>query len=289
MDDPNRSGYPPGEGHSYQNPSRERLTPPPLSPHPSHRRLITVLASVIGIMLVIVVIMAAVLFHSATSAPTTISPTSAAVAPTAAAPTATAPSASQQPTPTSAAPTDTPTASATLPCNVPVSTWTGGSSDWKALNGTLLNDGSNTNPNLGNGPTVVAPCQLGSVANYAVEAKIQVTSGRGCFGITVRGSTATNGWQGYMAGVGDCSYPWGNAYIGGPGYNSDSSNVKGSFDPGTNSHTYRVESNGNAIKLLIDGSPLLTLNDNRYLAGAQVGLWSSGVQLQVASFVVTAI
>jgi hypothetical protein len=153
----------------------------------------------------------------------------------------------------------------------------------------LLDDGSNTNFNTDDGPTIVAPCQLGNVTNYAVETKIQVTSGHGCFGITVRGSSVPNGWQGYMAGIGDCAYYWGSSYITGPGYTSDTTNVKGSFDPGNNSHTYRVETNGNVVKFFIDGSPLLILTDNRYLTGSQVGLWSSGVQLQVTSFVVTSL
>lgn len=190
------------------------------------------------------------------------------------------------PSPTSPPPTPTPIA--VLPCIVNVGTWTGGSPDWKTLNGILLDDG--TNRWSGNGPTIVAPCQLGNATNYAVETKIQVTEkvNFSCFGITVRGSSTSNGWQGYMAGVGQCNN-WPNAYITGPGYPGDAAGVNGPFDPGGLSHTYRVEVKGNVIKFLIDGSPLLTLTDNRYLTGSQVGLWDDAMQLQVTSFVVTAL
>ena len=188
-----------------------------------------------------------------------------------------------------------PTPAAIFPCNVDVGTWTSGSPDWKMLNGMLLNDGTNTNPS-GPGPTIVAPCQLGNATNYAVETKIQATgpTSYACFGITVRGSSAPNGWQGYLASVGgpyaDHCDVWGEAWISGSSYLGDGvGQAKGPFDPGQNSHTYRVEVNGNVITFLVDGSQLLTLTDNRYLTGSQVGLWDYGMQLQVTSFVVTAL
>src|SRR5579859_7945295 len=56
----------------------------------------------------------------------------------------------------------TPPAQAALPCMVNISTWTDGSSDWKILNGALLNDASNNNLDRSGGPTIVAPCQSGA-------------------------------------------------------------------------------------------------------------------------------
>lgn len=278
MDDPNSRNYP-GEEHFY---SKNKIGYAARQPG---RSVVIGLFAVIGVLVTILVVMAGILIHMA-SAPqgntsnTTVSggELSAGSAPT-------------QATPTSVPtiPTATPTPAAIFPCTVAIGTWTGGSPDWKLLNGMLLNDGSSTNFDTGNGPTIVAPCQLGSAANYAVETKIQLTSGSGCFGITVRGSSVSSGWQGYMAGVGGCSSYWGDAYIAGPGYVSDSARVRGAFDPGNHLHTYRVEANGNVIKFLVDGSPLLTLTDNRYLTGSQVGLWSDGVQLQVTSFAVTSL
>ena len=191
----------------------------------------------------------------------------------------------QQGTTVTTIPTSPPTA--ILPCNVDVGTWTGGSPDWKTLNGVLLNDGTRGSDGAPGGPTIVAPCQLGNATNYAVETKIQVTSRDfyyKCFGIAVRGSSASNGWQGYQAGT-ECQ-GYGTLHLGGVWYDGG---VAGPFDPGQNLHTYRVEVNGNVITFLVDGSPLLTLTDNRYLTGSQVGLFEYGLQLQVASFVVTAL
>lgn len=215
-------------------------------------------------------------------------------------PTATQPGATPTTAPT-ATPTSQPAASPTvqntptavtqsgLPCTVDVGTWSDGSSDWKNLNGTLLNDGTGNNGPSDNGPSIVAPCQPTSTANYVVETKIQVVSGSGCFGISVRGNPSNNGWQGYLAGVGGCyGGTLDEAYLAGPTYTEDSAGVQASFSPGTDTHTYRVEVNNNTIKLYVDNSLLLTLTDNRYLTGAQVGLWDQGVQLQVTSFSVTA-
>lgn len=42
--------------------------------------------------------------------------------------------------------------------------------------GMVLNDGTNGNATSNNGPTLVAPCQIGTATNYAVESKIQVIS-----------------------------------------------------------------------------------------------------------------
>jgi len=186
-----------------------------------------------------------------------------------------------QPTAT-LAPTATATLVPSLPCNVDVGTWTGGTADWKILNGELLNDGTGAfiPPGQFPGPTLLAPCQFDN-ADYAVEATIQVTSSGGCFGFTVRGSTGSGGWQGYWASAGDgCEA--GIAINNGGG-------VAAACYPGMTKHTCRVEVKGNVIKYLIDGSLLLTWTDNRILTGSQVGLFDSGTQLQVLSFQVTAL
>ena len=61
------------------------------------------------------------------------------------------------------------------------------------------------------------------------------------------------------------------------------------FQPGTAVYVYRVEVNSNVIKLFVNGGLFLTLTDDRYLNGSQVGLWCAGVKLQVMSFQVTAL
>jgi hypothetical protein len=212
--------------------------------------------------------------------PTAISQSTAAVTPT---------------TDTSATPTAAstqPSQTGVLPCNVNINTWTDGSADWKVLNGVLLNDASG-GWNYSSGPTIVAPCQLGNTANYAVEAKIQVTSvaREPCFGMTVRGNPTSNGWQGYKGGVGGCGCcnTLNGARISGPDYFYDSQIKNASFDPGSSVHTYRVEVRDNTIQFFIDGGLILNMTDNRYLSGSEVGLWCQNVQLAVSSFTVTSL
>jgi hypothetical protein len=170
-----------------------------------------------------------------------------------------------------------------LLCNVDIGSWDGGSADWKLLNGRLLNDGSGGGAS--NGPTKVAPCQLGNIANYAVEAKMQVTHvdiyGGGNFGITVRGTPSSSGWQGYVACL--CGS---NATLSALGSDNKAS---GSFDPGTSVHTYRVEVKDNVINFFIDGGLVVTLTDNEFFTGSQVGLWCEADQLEVFSFQVFAV
>lgn len=270
----------------------------PSSPPPRRRRGRTALIVVLTL-LVVVVLVGAVLANGifkpfgqtagTSTTPTATSAPTATTAPTATPTTALAASPTTSATGTSGSPTVQ--AQSGLPCVVNVGTWSDGSSDWKNLNGALLNDGTNSNYSPGNGPSIVAPCQPASTANYAVETKIQVVSGSsGCFGISVRGTPATNSWQGYLTGIGGCySNSLNEAYIAGPNYSNDSSGVQAAFSPGTTVHTYRVEANNNTIKLFVDGSLLLTLTDNRFLTGAQIGLWCQNVQLQVTSFQVTAL
>jgi|GEM_PF-1756617 len=277
-----------------------------MPPQPKPRRgkkigIIAIIAVTVAILLVGAYLAVALLKPSpqtGTATPTvnttTTAQAAAAAQATAAAATATAAPAT---TPTTA-PASSPTAQGTapvaqsgLPCTVNIPTWTDGSSDWKVLNSMLLNDGTNGNGPYNNGPSIVAPCQLGSTTNYAVQTQIQVTnaSNGGCFGISVRGNPLSSGWQGYLAGVGDCGSNVSAAYIGGPNYNNDNQSVQASFDPGKSVHTYRIEVSGNTIKFFVDGSLLLNLTDNRYLTGAQVGLWCENIQLQVTSFQVTAL
>ncbi len=210
MSDPNHQGYS-GEEHFYQNRDKAgTFMPPPTPPRRPRGGLLPILFAVIGALLIVVIIMGVVVAHLATASQAgTSNQQGSAIA---SAPTAVPTTAPPQTAPTSAPaiPTPTPTPAATLPCNVDLNTWTGGSADWKVLNGMLLNDGTNDNGGNMNGPTLVAPCQLGNVTDYAVTAKMQVTGGQygQCFGISVRGTTDPNGWQGYLR------WSWGLLSIG---------------------------------------------------------------------------
>lgn len=197
-------------------------------------------------------------------------------------------------TPAATASTDTPTPIATntpistpissgLPCSVDIGNWTGGSADWKILNGVMLNDG--TGSSRSGEPTIVAPCQP-MVADYAIEVKIQVVRDSGYshqFGIVTRGTSGNGNWQGYSAVI---STSDGNAWLYTIGKDTL---IKAPFTPGSAVHTYRLEAKGNTLSFSIDGTKLFTTIDNTFLSGSQLGLWSDYVQLQVTGLKVTAL
>ena len=201
------------------------------------------------------------------------------------------PTPTQGPTPTPTPAGPTPPQAGSLPYSADwksgMNSWVG-PSEWKTLNGMLLDDGT------GNGSyfhPIYAPVAPGSIADYAVEAQIQVVGGgAGSFGIVVR---SDGGSAGYVAGVGS---GWnGTSGIGtldGWWGTNDLSGrlVDGKvFNPGNDWHTYRVEVKANVITLYVDGALLAQVTDNKYLNGGQVGLWSCRYQLEVRSFTVTAI
>jgi hypothetical protein len=166
---------------------------------------------------------------------------------------------------------------------------------WKTLGGQLINDGSNEDANV----WTKAPYQLGNIADYAVEADIQVVSVADpqfdSFGIVVRGGETTSASAspssqaaGYKAGIdGETGYvggPLESARITRPGPSGPKPIAKATFNPRKSWHLYRVEADGNTIKFLIDGAVIAKGVDNTYLSGGQVGLWSKEVQLNVRSF-----
>lgn len=291
MDDRTPGGYQ-GEEHFYK--------PDKLEPMKRFwRRPVGI--TIISIIVVFVIVFAsmAILLARGSSQSAAVHPSSGPAGPVAAATSTPAPTPTDTPTPSALTPTPIPgtTATATpnpvagLPCVVDLSTWSGGSQDWTVHNGALYNDGTNTNTQAG--PTIIAPCQPGT-PNYAVEAKIQVTTpaqdpyphSDHCFGIILRGSSGQNGWQGYRAEV--CGLD--TAYIS--AYGDNNPLTQAPFTPGTTTHTYRAEVKDNSIKLFIDGNLVDTANDNRLLtqeSGQGVGLYSQYVQLQVSSFRVVAL
>jgi len=196
------------------------------------------------------------------------------------------PTQAPQPTPTS------PPTIGTILCQADSSVgWNGwaGSPDWKVLNGMLLDDGTNSNGEGGQ-PTIVAPCQLRGVANYAVEVRMQVVSHgyNACFGINARGTTPSNGWQGYIGVIYfGCGPPEPSLAIDADSSGNDLTRIP--FDAGTNIHTYRIEVKDNNIRFLVDGAQIVAVTDNKYLTGEQVGLWSYESQLEVNSFEVIAL
>lgn len=168
-----------------------------------------------------------------------------------------------------------------------------GSSDWKVLNGVLLNDGTASNRTAG--PTIVPPFQLGSIADYALETKIQVvsyqTGNSSIFGLALRGATVSNNWQGYQAGIGylDASNYNGECYAQITAEDYSNALKQTPFDPQKSAHVFRFEAKGNTLNFFIDGGNVLQVTDNRYLNGSQIGLWCYNAQLSVTSFKIIAL
>jgi hypothetical protein len=162
-----------------------------------------------------------------------------------------------------------------------------GTADWTALNGQLTNDGTNAIHSL-SAPTIVAPFDLSGIADYAVEAQIQVskTAGSPGFGFFVR---YDNKGHGYIAGAGSPQ--------GGPTSVFEVTTADGwrnplqqvDFSPGKHWHTYRIEVKQDHIKVFIDGGLALDVQDATYPSGEFVGLWDSNAQLAISSFVINSL
>lgn len=161
--------------------------------------------------------------------------------------------------------------------------WTG-TPDWQARNGQLVNAGNHAVHNLAS-PTIVVPFDLSSVADYAVEARIQLsnTAVSPGFGFFVR---YDNNGHGYIVGAGSPQ--------GGPPTVFEITTADGwrtplqqiNFTPGKNAHTYRVEVKQEHIKVFIDSGLALDVEDASYPSGEFVGLWDSNAQLTISSFVI---
>jgi serine/threonine protein kinase len=164
-----------------------------------------------------------------------------------------------------------------------------GTGDWKSLKGSLLNDGTNKGA-IDSAPTILVPTSLIGIANYAVEAVIQVQSFSNyapSFGFVLR---AADAGYGYMAGIGTQDYSLNTARISDLSSNDFFNSTRSSpFDPGLKAHTYRVEIKDNDIKLLIDGGLAVELFDNKYLTGERTGLWCANIQLSIHSYKVVAL
>ncbi len=147
-----------------------------------------------------------------------------------------------------------------------------GSSDWKSVNGMLVSDGTNNDSQL----SITAPYAITVTPDYAIEAEIQVLRSGGCssFGLVAR---AEEDRRGYRAGVNYCEFDGASLWDF-----PDIPHVP--YDPGTAWHTYRLQVVGNALTFIIDGTPVISAIDNRYLAPGRVGLWSDEVQLNVRRF-----
>jgi hypothetical protein len=185
-------------------------------------------------------------------------------------------------------PKPSPTAEATaaalhLSAGGDLAEWSG--PNWGYANGVLINDGEGVVSHR----WLEAPFEPPD-GGYALEAEIRVigVSGRHCeqsFGVVAGGERGVV-WGGGV--IFDCDKvrrarvtdvtDWSN------GYNRHRVLDVVEFEPGEEWHLYRLEVDGAHVRLLIDGSPVLEVDDDEASdAGeeGEVGLWSHGVQLEV--------
>jgi|GEM_PF-994536 len=168
-----------------------------------------------------------------------------------------------------------------------------GSDGWSVVQGDLEGDSNET-------ISITAPYRP-TVANYAVEARLQVVRllqpEGGSFSLF---ATHVPGKDGYQAGV---------SRLMGPGPRPNGSNPQlqiyiepfgamapGSFhpndnDPGTQWHTYRVEVQGNAASLFVDGNgfTMVSSTQTATLSNGPLGISCGLVVLRVSSFRITAL
>lgn len=153
-----------------------------------------------------------------------------------------------------------------------------GSADWTALRGELLS--------AGNGGLAVAPIEIESVGDFAVEAEIRLvrytTLSTASFGVKVR---IQDGGAGYAVGNDQSGgvIALRTDHGGGVPATLDSQ----PFTPDEGWHRYRIEARGNELRGFVDGAPVLNATDNTFLTGKRVGLWNNGAQLSVRGFEVS--
>jgi hypothetical protein len=144
--------------------------------------------------------------------------------------------------------------------------------------GIFLNDGTNADPvNWVHAP--YAPSDYG-LSDYVVEAEMQLIN-RPCgnFGIVVRDDY----WVGFFTCTGGSYAAMKITYRA-----AQFGILERGFPLKQEWQTFRVETKGNTIKLLVNGAIVLEAQDNRNISGGKIGLWSDDAQVNVRSFRVTA-
>jgi hypothetical protein len=235
---------------------------------------------------------------TATTVPTpTVEPTATPAPTPAPEPTATpvpTPTVPPTPTPTpTAAPTPTPTAEPTptpAPGAVLYEADTSGGLErfdagpgWNTVNGMLVSDGSAES-------VVYAPYDPGDLADYAIEVEIQFIDPRPDsrddvgFGIIARdsgdGGIDAYYWNNYTYEVA------GSSVEPGLRLRSGEDKIAGQEFPLDGEwHTYRLEVEGNQIRLYVDSGLVLFAQDNKFLNPGLAGLWvSENAQINVRAF-----
>jgi hypothetical protein len=255
------------------------------------RNFAVILATVITVMLIVSAIFSSVLAPSGNSGSSSSGTSSASTV------NDTQVGDTSNPTPTPL-PTDTPTPSPPspgtqlFPANGAnwLQGWTGGS-DWYTSGNMMLNNGQQINS------ISLAPYHPGDngISNYAVDVQIELNRwsddmGLNNFGIIVR---SPDGQKGYTFAVcvsaltlNNCGTNDKEIYISNGAQNIAENTY---LPPAGTWFDYRMEVQGNSVKVFINGTEYLKAPDNTYNSGGEVGLWSDRSQISIRSFTVTAL
>jgi hypothetical protein len=179
-----------------------------------------------------------------------------------------------------------------------VADWTDGAGEWdmpvgwEVIDGMLINDGTGSS-------WIYAPIAP-SITDYAVEAEIRFVkrgmSPCGRFALGARHGDSGGYWGGVGFGIdpscrdaADLATIWAGRPV--PDFRSTDFHSEESeeYAPGSGWHVYRLEVAGNTVRLLIDGDPIVEVNDNLYLTSGKVGLICSYLQISVRNFRVIAL
>jgi hypothetical protein len=161
--------------------------------------------------------------------------------------------------------------------------WTG--PGWTYADGILANDGTG----IANRPWLAAPF-VPPDGPYAVEARIRVrglASGvcEQSFGVVAGGSGGIVWGGGVVFGCDGAAHARVTDVTDvTDGYNRDRVLETAAFDPGDDWHIYRLEVDGNRLRLLVDDRLVLEASDDESVQDGEpgvVGLWSQGVSLEV--------
>jgi hypothetical protein len=174
---------------------------------------------------------------------------------------------------------DLPTPAALAPEVTELSDWPL-QAGWSATGGLLSNDGSdfgdaNWLGELWNIHWVASPVQP-PAADYAVEAEIEVVDRPPCgsFGLVARSA--------YQAGVHFCSeYGWPTVSIRS---RTPELLIAVPFEPQPGWHVYRVEAQGQTLRILIDGLLIAEVENLSFVEPGQTGLWDDHTKMAVRRF-----
>ncbi len=151
-------------------------------------------------------------------------------------------------------------------------------SDWRALDGRLVSDGTNNK-------SVATPDWIPATPDYTVTARIELIRSEACFSFGLY-ARIVSGSDGYMLSIGNTT-PRGGDFCGDPYLLLwDGRDVVKSvqFTPGTAPHDYELTVEGDMVTVRIDGSVKMSIRDTLNAGPGQPGVFSIGSQVSVETF-----